>query len=336
MSTITKRGNSFTVQIRKKGFNLSKSFKTLKEAQNFARQIESKIDSGDMKPVMPLSVLIQEYKKTYMTQKGLGTQKMQISQLEIWLNLIGDKDVSCIKASDINRAKIKLASGDIQKSTVNRYLQALSPIFTFAIELGYIEKNDNPFSGVKKFKEPNGRTRYLSQDEITRLLRECKRSESKHLYNVVCFALATGMRYGEIMGLKRENIDLENNLITLNQTKNGSIRTIPMSENLRNLILKNKTGHFIFESDKTQKPVLLLPAFKNAVKRAQIKNFRFHDIRHTAASYLAMSGANLLTIAEILGHKTLSMVKRYAHLTESFKGSELEKLQQNCNIFPDK
>lgn len=335
MATIRKRGNRYFVQIRKRGYSQSKSFDCEHDAVLWAKEIESLIDIGKLKAGPTLNMVIAEYSTVYMPDKAAGTQAMQVSQLKIWAELLGNKAVDDITATDINRVKIELISKrNITKATVNRYLQALSPVFTFALEQGYIDQN--PFKLVKKFKEPPGRVRYLQQDEMVRLLRECKRSSSVHLYNVSLLALLTGMRYGEIVALKWQDIDFKNGFILLNKTKNGEKRALPITDNLSKLLNSMpKTSGYLFASERTGRPVHLLPSFRNAAKRAGLADFHFHDLRHTAASYLAMSGADSLTIAAILGHKTLSMVKRYAHLNNAHKMNALDKLHQDYSLTLD-
>ena len=193
----------------------------------------------------------------------------------------------------------------------------------------------NPLVQISKPREAQGRTRFLSDEEKERLLATCRSSESMHLYPVVVLALSSGMRRGEILGLKWENIDLKNRRITLVQTKNGERRVVPLvgkaNELVRDLFLKMEPeGYdFVFPSpgNPTQS-ICIRTAWGTALKRARIKNFRFHDLRHSTASYLAMNGASLIEIAGILGHKTLQMVKRYSHLSEDHKAAVLEKMNR--------
>ncbi len=337
MATIKQRGgDKWQAQIRKLGVRMNKTFSDKSEAQAWASKTEKLIINGEIKPTMPFAQVLNEYKTIHMPDKAAGTQLMQNSQLAVWLEILGNPDIKQISAVDINRAKTALLKRNIEKATVNRYLQALSPVFTFAVEQGHI--SDTPFKHVRKFKEPAGRVRYLQQEEITRLLTECKNSTSVHLHSVVVIALLTGMRYNEIRGLKWRDVDLKNGVIVLENTKNGTQRSVPVVGRLIDIfrdIPSNNTA-YVFASARTGRPVNLLLTFRKAVKRANIENFHFHDLRHTAASYLAMSGENLLIIAEILGHRTLSMVKRYAHLSDQHKASALEKLQQNCStILPE-
>lgn len=153
------------------------------------------------------------------------------------------------------------------------------------------------------------------------------------MFTIVTLALSTGMRKGEILGLKWENIDLHDRRVTLVRTKNGEMRVVPLvgkaCDHIRDLYLKLEPEgqDLVFSSpNNPTQSISIRTAWETAVRRAQVENFRFHDLHHSTASYLAMNGASLLEIAEILGHKTLQMVKRYSHLSEDHKATVLEKM----------
>lgn len=206
-------------------------------------------------------------------------------------------------------------------ATVNRYLSVLSHLFTIAIkEWGWL--TENPLSKITKLKEPRGRVRYLSDNEREALLLACKESKNPYLYLIVVLALSTGARRMEILSLRWEDVDLNRKVIVLHQTKNSERRILPIAGLALTLmeqhakIIKFGTD-LIFPSHNSKKPMDIRKPWEIALKHAGIENFRFHDLRHSAASYLAMNGASLAEIAEVLGHKTLQMVKRYAHLSEA-------------------
>ena len=222
-------------------------------------------------------------------------------------------------------------------------MSALSHAFTVAVnEWGWLE--NSPMRKVKKPKEPRGRVRFLSDDETydgklikgerTRLLKACKQSNNAYLYPVVVLALSTGMRSGEIMELTWDAVDLHQGRITLHETKNGERRVVPLVSKALEL-LKNHakirridTPLLFPGKTKAHKPMDLRAPWLEALKAAQIDDFRFHDLRHSAASYLAMNGASLAEIAEVLGHKTLQMVKRYSHLSEAHTTSVVNRMNE--------
>jgi integrase len=174
---------------------------------------------------------------------------------------------------------------------------------------------------VKLLQENNRRLRYLTQEECRALINGC----DAHARPIVVMALNTGMRKGEILNLKWENVDLKNNFILLNQeqTKNGERKEIPINSTLREALLKITRRldiPYVFYNPKTDKPYdNIVKSFYTAMKRAGIKDFRFHDLRHTFASQLVMAGVDLTTVRELLGHKTLTMTLRYSHLAPSHK-----------------
>lgn len=227
--------------------------------------------------------------------------------------------------------------------TVNRYLGTLSSVFTTAVnEWGWVE--ENPLLKVKKLKEPRGRVRFLSDKERKALLEACKvenyqqdkdkngkKVTNPSLYIVVAIALTTGARFSEIMNLKWEDIDFNRRLFYFLETKNKERRSVPISQHAYELLQEHKkirriNTKYVFPGKEGHKPIELKRQWENAIENAGLEDFRFHDLRHTAASYLAMNGASLLDIAHILGHKTLEMTKRYSHLTEQHTAVVLERV----------
>ncbi|MFA5018122.1 MAG: site-specific integrase [Methylobacter sp.] len=175
---------------------------------------------------------------------------------------------------------------------------------------------------VKKPKESRGRVRFLDENERAKLLTACNESSNSWLYTCVILALSSGMRQGELMGLKWTDVNLKDGFLILHETKNGDRRRVPLS-GLALLLLQEHAKvrrldtPLLFPSNKDpQKPIDLRKPWETALKQAEIIDFHWHDLRHCTASYLAMNGASLAEIAEVLGHKTLQMVKRYAHLSD--------------------
>src|SRR5262249_21977397 len=205
--------------------------------------------------------------------------------------------------------------------TVNRYLAVLSHAFTIAVR-EWQWCADNPVRKVSKSKEPRGRVRFLSEDERQRLLESCQVSRNSSLYTLVVLALSTGARRGELLSLHWSDVDLKRGMLTFCKTKNGETRAVPLTGYALDVLahhtkIRRHNTTLVFPDRTGRRPVGIREAFEYAVKRAEIANFKFHDLRHTFASYLAMNGATLAEIAEVLGHKTLAMVKRYAHLSEA-------------------
>lgn len=345
MASITKRpqkdgSSSYQVVIRLKGHPRQyATFKRKTDAKRWAQETESAIRNNRYFPGAEarnntLAEAIDRYERTVLSQKRPKTASVQQYQLNWWRQEYGDYSLLEMSSARISDARERLATGGPKErspATVKRYLMVLSHLFTIATkEWGWVESN--PVTNVMKPKEPKGRVRYLKEDERDRLLEACAESRSPHLYPAVVIALWTGMRRGEILGLRWEDVDFERSRVTLHDTKNADRRVVPMVGPALDALMKHRTLRsgprdlvFPAQSDPRQ-PADIRNAWESAVKRAELENFRFHDLRHTAASYLAMSGASLAEIAEVLGHKTLSMVKRYAHLSEGHTASVMERM----------
>ncbi len=227
----------------------------------------------------------------------------------------GGKYLYEITSLDVEKFKSKRAS-EVSPATVNRALGVLKCMFNRAIVWGKAEHN--PCRAVKLFKENNQRLRFLEREEIDKLLANC----CEHLRPIVIVALHTGMRKSEILGLKWHDIDIKRNIIHLSYTKNGEKREVPMNGVVQKTIigvLKNSESQYIF-CNKDGKPYGdIKKSFLTAVKKSGIVDFHFHDLRHTFASQLVMSGVDLNTVRELLGHKSLEMTLRYSHLSPDHK-----------------
>jgi integrase len=204
----------------------------------------------------------------------------------------------------------------VSPATVNRELATLKSMFNKAIL--WNEYDDNPVRKVKLLKENNKRIRYLEKEEIARLLDAC----APHLKPIVTVALYTGMRRSEIFSLKWQNIDIKNNVIYLLDTKNGERREVMMNETVKKTLIavsKHPESAYVFCRADGKPYTDVKKSFHTALKKCGIISFRFHDLRHTFASQLVMNGVDLKTVQELLGHKSIEMTMRYAHLSPTHK-----------------
>ncbi len=347
MATIRERKGrdgkrAFHVQVRLKGRpTQTATFSRKTDAKKWAQDTESAIRDGRHFKTSEakrhtIGQLIDRYSKQFLPHKR--DQVNQERQLRWWREQLGDLTLADVKPTLIAERRDRLASGLTSRgktrspATVNRYLAVLSHAFTVAVkEWGWME--DNPLRKVTRVKEPKGRVRYLTDEERVQLLQECQKSSSRYLYPVVVLALSTGARQGEIMNLRWSVVDLERGLASLHETKNSESRSLPLTglslELLRDLRkVRRIDTDLIFAREDGKKPANLRKPWLRAVRDAGIEDFRFHDLRHSAASYLAMNGATLAEIASVLGHKTLQMVKRYSHLSDAHVRGVVTRMNQ--------
>lgn len=347
MATIRKRRRkdgtfSFHVQVRLKGSPpQTASFSRKTDARRWVQDIESAIRDGRHFKASEakrhtVAELIDRYIREEIPGKKDGAnQKRQLLQ---WNERIGSHLLADVTPALIVEHRERLANEITVRgtprspATVNRYLAILSHAFAVASkEWGWID--DNPLRNVTKKKEPRGRMRYLTDAEREALLQACSQSECSYLYAIVVFALCTGARKGEILNLKWANIDSGRQIAVFLDTKNDERRSVAITGHLHDLIrdlekIRRIDTDLVFPRRDGQKPVELRTNWQKAVSAANIENFRFHDLRHSAASYLAMNGATLSEIADILGHKTLTMVKRYAHLSGDHTAKVIESMNR--------
>jgi len=350
MATIEKRdtdeGVTYRAKIRIKGHPAqSATFKRLTGAKRWTQSTEAAIRERRYFKTKEaqrrtLGDLVDRYIRDVIPGKGLWARD-QAKQLAWWRADLGTRTLADVTPAVIAEARDKLARGITVRGrqrgpgTVNRYMAALSHALTVAVkEWGWLE--DNALRKVTKPKEPRGRVRFLSDHERARLLEACQKSESPDLYCAVVLALSTGGRRMEILGLRWGQADFARRAITLLETKNGEIRSLPLVGHAFGLMeerakVRRIDTDLVFPGRKRNRPIDLRTPFETAVKRAGIEDFRWHDLRHSAASYLAMNGATLAEIAEVLGHKTLAMVKRYAHLSQAHTTRVVEAM--NAKIF---
>jgi integrase len=351
MTTIQKRTakdgiTTYTATIRLKGYPIQNAtFKRLTDAKKWIASTESAILEGrHFKTAAAKKHTLADMIDRYLSSNTFTKEQTEHQglHLERWKKELGSYALADVTPDLITDIKDKLLSEITPKgtprspATVSRYMSSLSPVFTLAVnEWRWIE--DNPMRKIKKPKEARGRVRFLDEFERNRLLTACQESSNKTLYLCVVLALASGMRQGELMGLQWQNVNLKDGYLILHETKNGERRRVPLSGLALSLLkdyakIRRLDTPLLFPSPtKPQQPIELKKAWLTALERAGINDFHWHDLRHCTASYLAMNGASLAEIAEVLGHKTLAMVKRYAHLSDGHVSNVVASM--NAKIF---
>jgi len=238
------------------------------------------------------------------------------------------KNLYEITVEDIERFKAVRSRSKVGPATVNRNLATIKTLFNKAVEWGKIE--NSPAKNVKFLREPSGRLRYLEKEEIKKLLSNC----SAHLKPIVTLALFTGMRRGEILGLKWQDVDFQRGIIYLLDTKNGAKREVFVNALVRKALVctrKNPESPYIFCAKNGRPYHDIRKSFWTALKKSGILNFRFHDLRHTFASQLVMAGVDINTVRELLGHKDIRMTLRYSHLSSDYKRRAVDILGQQMD-----
>jgi integrase len=341
MATISKRvtkkeGIHYLVQIRLRSCPpATMTFSSKADARDWAQKTEVALKAARKRPAAvverhTLGEAIDRY--TREIQLRLKRQPY----LAWWRDQLGSQLLSDVTPALIAQWRDRLAShggpqGGATPATCNRYLAALSHVFTIADkDWGWVEAN--PCRRVRRLSEPRGRVVYLSDGERKRLLESCRESSERRLYPLVVLAIGTGARQAELMGLRWADVDLQRGTAILHHTKNGERRSLALTgiglEMVRKLAPDRPLGRDFLFAGRRGKADFPRRAWEAAVAAAGLEDFRFHDLRHCCASYLAMSGASLPEIAAVLGHKTLAMVKRYTHLADQHTAGVVGKMTE--------
>ncbi len=280
--------------------------------------------------------LSEEYIKWAERQRCFKSKSYLIDQLTVAFRYMPLRRFSSMLLEQYQTERINKGN---KPATINRFLATIKHMFTKAVEWDMVEEETlRRIRKVKLLEENNRRLRYLSKEEIQDLLDHC----DSHLKPIVTMALNTGCRKSEILNLRWDQVDLKHGFVLLDRTKNGERREIPINQTLKESLENLFKGTqkrprrldipWVFYETKTGKNYQdVKRSFKTACQKAGIKDFTFHDLRHCFASHLVMSGVDLTTIKELLGHKTLTMTLRYAHLAPSHKVNAVKILDSAMN-----
>ena len=345
MATITKRegkrGTTYNVQIRlrnQRAFN--RSYKTLREAKLEAQRIEMEMRAGRHgasaeSRKKTLSAAIDRYLK-YVLPSVKKSRREHI--IEWWKQALGHLPLQEITPALIAEIRDKLVHHEVDgkkksEATVVKYLATLSHILSTCVnEWQWLEAN--PVMKVTKPSLPKGRTRFLDDDEREKLLQACLESKNPYLYTMVVLSISTGIRRSEMLNLTWRDVDFERGRIVLKETKNGEVRVLPLVGFALKLLkeLESKRGldsPLLFPGTSPLKPIDFRSAWRTAVNKAGLKNFRWHDGRHSFASYCVMNGSSLNEVADLLGHKSYqSVTKRYCHLSDAYRKNVVSSMNE--------
>jgi integrase len=251
--------------------------------------------------------------------------KRDRSLLDNLMPFFGNERLTAIQPLHVENYKIKWKNS-VKPATINREVALLKRVLNIAVEWKVI--NSNPISKVKFLREDPINEVILNNDEADRLIKSC----SEVFKPIVITALHTGMRRNEILTLQWKYVDLEKNFITLTNTKNGERRYVFLDETMQKLLsILPANNAFVFVQ-KNGKPYNWIGRAWRTAKRISGIQCRFHDLRHTFASHLVMNGVDLLTVKELLGHKTLAMVLRYAYLSSKHTQEAIRTLDDSLTV----
>ena len=260
--------------------------------------------------------------------------KTDYSHISSFKRYFAGKYLGEITPHHIDRLKQELIA-KVSPATVNRKLAILKCMYGKAIAWHKFS-GSNPAKEIKFLKENNHRLRFLEKEEIGTLIANC----SGYLKSIVIIALNTGMRRGEILGLKWQDVDLQRELIHLYNTKSGKKREIPINQEVSTALLNLKrqaSGEYLFHHRDGEQILDVKKSFLTALRKSGIKDCLFHTLRHSFASHLVMNGVDLNTVRELLGHQTIFMTLRYSHLSPNHKKSAVDVLNKQfvTNLSPD-
>ena len=246
-----------------------------------------------------------------------------------------------IKPALIEDIKLRRAQ-DVARATVDKDLAVLKAFFNWSIARSLAASN--PVSRVKFFNEDNSRLRYLNQDEYNRLIQVAKSIEtSPFLAEKIILSVHTGLRRGSLFNLRSDYVDFLNRVVRIPRTKSGRPQVVPLNATVLTTLQALYTERlpdcpYVFAhatGRKAGEPVKdVKNAFHTALEIAHIKDFKWHDLRHTFASWLIMKGASLRSVAELLGHRGLRMVMRNGHLSPAYLSAEVRLLDQPAPTAP--
>lgn len=281
----------------------------------------------------------EKYLKWAATSKTKGGRDDRFMIKNHLSEPFNDKRLDQISALDLERLKSEMLKAEYAPSTVKHALVIMRQIYNRCKVWG-LYQGDNPVKGIKMPALNNQRERFLSTDEAEKLL-DALRKHSNQLHGMALLSLHTGMRAGEVFALRVGDVDFRNGLIHVADPKNKRPRkaymTASVKEMLQSRINKDMEKQvLVFPSDTGEKIVFLSKTFGRTVDEIElnkgVKDTRqkvtFHTLRHTFASWLALQGETIQTISELLGHSSLQMTMRYAHLSPDHRKKAIQKFEQ--------
>jgi integrase len=316
MATIRQRSDRWQAIVKRQGYPVqSKTFALKKDAEKWARQQERLIDAGQWidspeDRQTTLAALLDRY-ATEVSKSKRGS-RAECYRIESFKKLSLAKHALSVITPQMVASWRDARLSEVSSGTALRELQLLSHVFSIAIREWGIRLPSNPVSLIRKPRSGKARDRVLTVPERTALVSACGQCHNPWIRPVVIFALETAARRGEILSLSWNDVDLPRQIATLQVTKSGQPRRIPLSKNcvaMLESLPRSVDGRVFPVSMEAVKQ-----AYERAVARAGIRNFTFHDLRHDALTRLAKNGLSVLELRAISGHTTANMLQRYVSI----------------------
>jgi len=272
-------------------------------------------------------VPFSEFAETYIERciSLLKSAKTERDRVQFWVRELGNRPIGQITRAELQDWQARKRQ-TCKPATVNRIMCRLRHMFNRAVDWDLLDQS--PMKGIRFLPENNARLRYLSREECDRLVVSCL---APHLRAIVTVALHTGMRSGEIRNLQWNDLDFDSGFIIIRDSKNGEPRHVPMDSTVVDLFrnyARTPGSDFVFTNAAGGRLGWLQHGFRKALARAGLHDLHFHDLRHTFASQWMMAGGELYAIKDILGHKTIAMTQRYAHLSPAYKRAMVDRMEQ--------
>ncbi|WP_111885730.1 site-specific integrase [Acinetobacter sp. CFCC 11171] len=286
-----------------------------------------------------IPTLLAFFNKTYlpMAQLNKKSWKDDVSRFKNHIEpTLGHIQLTQITAAMLSDLMLKIKTEDRANATVNRTRALLSSMFNVAFEREIIDQS--PMSRVKKLIEQNQIERYLSDDELKRLMYVLAHPNVHNIDNqiivgIVEMLLLTGARKSEVLNLKWTDLDENNHLWKLNENKSGKPRIIQLNSQAQQIIRKMSRKYlYVFANPKTGLPFNdIRKTFQKILEASQIENFRIHDLRHNFASMAVNNGCDIYVVQHLLGHASPTTTQRYAHLRQDTLRNASEMLAERIN-----
>lgn len=326
---IGKKGDRWYVDFYNGEQRIRKVLGNKRDAEDAEALLKADSLRGELQMTRKSDMGFKELAKKYL-EYGKTNGKRSLERDKYSIKALMDrfqyKKVTQINLLLVEDYKKKRQREEKKSGTINRELSCLRHMFNLAKKWKIIR--ENPIDGIKLLKEEKYKMRILDKVEADLLID----AATEYLKPIIIVALNTGMRRGEILGLRWDDIDFVNYNMHVRNTKSGKDRTIPMNSLVARVLKEqDMSSEFIFSSSmkKNQARSNIFWGFKKALKESGIEKLRFHDLRHTAASWMVVNcGIDLVTVSEILGHSDIKTTMIYCHASQESKRKAVEGLEK--------